>query len=599
MPTTPNIPGQTSTMTPLPSPALTASPSSHSGTSTSAKPASGSSSSSSGSSKPTARKVGKYILGKTLGQGTFGKVKFATDTETGRSVAIKQMDKAKIRANNMGEQIKKEISIMKLIKHPSVIQLLEVLASATTIYIVLELVTGGELFDKIISEGNFSESEARHYYGQLIGGIAQCHSHSVCHRDLKPENLLLDADGNLKISDFGLSALSNDMAGDLLHTTCGTPNYVAPEVLMDKGYDGKAADIWSSGVILYVLLAGFLPFDETSMVELFRKIVKADFAYPSSLSPEAVHLLSIILNPDPEKRATIEQIKAHPWYRGITMEQAAIEAEEEAERERERAAQAQEQTSENGFAPSISLDELSGHKREPSAGTIPDGDMSQAITWLEDKAVKAASLPTASAASPSDLMRSLQLDMSSRGTASMSSTPTAPSLLSPKMGEASPGASPALGPYSSTHSANASPSGGSMQARRNKQQLDSDSDPLGLDEEEVEIKGPIPLNAFDLINMVGGAAMGRMFQRGSEKKVRTFTQFTTTLPLDQILAKLEDVLRIISETRHKLYPKQCIIKASRSTTRGKILGACQIYQMTPKLFMVEWRKMKVNTATHK
>lgn len=141
-------------------------------------------SSGSTSSKPPARRVGKYVLGKTLGQGTFGKVKFATDTETGKGVAIKVMDKAKIRANNMGEQIKKEISIMKLIKHPSVIQLLEVLASATTIYIVLELVTGGELFDKIIEEGHFEEDEARHYYQQLMGGIAHCHSHGVCHRDL-------------------------------------------------------------------------------------------------------------------------------------------------------------------------------------------------------------------------------------------------------------------------------------------------------------------------------------------------------------------------------------------------------------------------------
>lgn len=156
--------------------------------------------SSSGSNKPTARKVGKYVLGKTLGQGSFGKVKFATDTETGRHVAIKMMDKAKIRANNMGEQIKKEISIMKMIKTDHVVQLLEVLASATTIYVVLELVTGGELFDKIVSEGNFEEAEARHYYQQLIDGIAHCHANNVCHRDLKPENLLLDVHGNLKIS---------------------------------------------------------------------------------------------------------------------------------------------------------------------------------------------------------------------------------------------------------------------------------------------------------------------------------------------------------------------------------------------------------------
>jgi tRNA A-37 threonylcarbamoyl transferase component Bud32 len=191
---------------------------------------SNSSSASSGQPSTKTRKVGKYALGKTLGQGTFGKVKFATDTETGKHYAIKMLDKAKIRANNMGEQIKKEISIMKLIKHPSVIQLIEVLASATTIYIVLELVTGGELFDKIIASGCFAEAEAREYFHQLVNGISACHSLGVAHRDLKPENLLLDEKGNLKISDFGLSALAGESSsgggGDLLHTTCGQSRHV-------------------------------------------------------------------------------------------------------------------------------------------------------------------------------------------------------------------------------------------------------------------------------------------------------------------------------------------------------------------------------------
>ena len=129
--------------------------------------------------------MGKYILGKTLGQGTFGKVKFATDSETGRHVAIKMMDKAKIRANNMGEQIKKEISIMKLIKHPAVIQLIEVLASSSTIYIVLELVEGGELLEAVIESGHLSEDKARDYYQQLIEGVAHCHALGISHRDLK------------------------------------------------------------------------------------------------------------------------------------------------------------------------------------------------------------------------------------------------------------------------------------------------------------------------------------------------------------------------------------------------------------------------------
>lgn len=186
----------------------------------------------------------------------------------------------------------------------------------------MELITGGELFDKIVSEGKFNERVARFYFRELIRGVNYCHRQGVCHRDLKPENLLLDESGNLKISDFGLSALYTPGGGDessrstLLHTTCGTPNYVAPEVLNDKGYDGRAADVWSCGVILYVLLAGFLPFDEPHMSALFRKIQKAEFSYPSWFSQPVRNLLSKILVPEPEKRIKIEEIMSDPWFQG-------------------------------------------------------------------------------------------------------------------------------------------------------------------------------------------------------------------------------------------------------------------------------------------
>lgn len=267
------------------------------------------------------KRVGKYEIGKTLGEGTFGKVKFAINTETGEQVAIKILDKEKIQKQNMGAQIKKEISIMKMVKHPNIVKLYEVLASRTKIFIVLELITGGELFDKIVAEGRFDENTARFYYRQLIKGVKYCHSQGVCHRDLKPENLLLDQNGDLKISDFGLSALYTGSADDegratLLHTTCGTPNYVAPEVLNDKGYDGRAADVWSSGVILYVLLAGFLPFDEPHMSALFRKIQKAEFTYPSWFSPPVRNLIDRILIADPTARASVSDIEAHPWFIG-------------------------------------------------------------------------------------------------------------------------------------------------------------------------------------------------------------------------------------------------------------------------------------------
>jgi len=193
--------------------------------------------------------------------------------------------------------------------------------SRSKIFIVLELVTGGELFDKIVREGRFDEKTARFYFRQLVRGVKYCHKAGVCHRDLKPENLLLDGDGNLKISDFGLSALYTGSTEDnsratLLHTTCGTPNYVAPEVLNDKGYDGRAADVWSMGVILYVLLAGYLPFDEPIMSALFRKIQKADFEYPKWFSPQIRSLLDKVLVTNPKKRLTLEQIEADPWLGG-------------------------------------------------------------------------------------------------------------------------------------------------------------------------------------------------------------------------------------------------------------------------------------------
>ncbi|KAE8782908.1 CBL-interacting protein kinase 32 [Hordeum vulgare] len=218
------------------------------------------------------RRVGKYELGRTIGEGTFAKVRFARNTETGDPVAIKILDKEKLLKHKMVEQIKREIATMKLIKHPNVVRIHEVMGSKTKIYIVLEYVTGGELFDTIVNHGRMREDEARRYFQQLINAVDYCHSRGVYHRDLKPENLLLDSCGNLKVSDFGLSALSQQLKDDgLLHTTCGTPNYVAPEVLEDQGYDGAMADLWSCGVILFVLLAGYLPFEDSNLMVLYKK----------------------------------------------------------------------------------------------------------------------------------------------------------------------------------------------------------------------------------------------------------------------------------------------------------------------------------------
>ncbi|KAG8637464.1 hypothetical protein MANES_15G124575v8 [Manihot esculenta] len=261
-------------------------------------------------------RVGKYELGRTLGEGTFAKVKFATNTETGENVAIKILDKENVLKHKMIVQIKHEISTMQLIRHPNVIRMYEVMACKTKIYIVLEFVTGGELFDKIASRGRLKEDEARKYFQQLINAVDYCHSRGVYHRDLKPENLLLDASGVLKVSDFGLSALPQQVREDgLLHTTCGTPNYVAPEVISNKGYDGAKADLWSCGVILFVLMAGYLPFEESSLMALYKKIFKAEFTCPPWFSSSAKKLIKRILDPNPLTRITFAEVIANEWFK--------------------------------------------------------------------------------------------------------------------------------------------------------------------------------------------------------------------------------------------------------------------------------------------
>ncbi|XP_066391313.1 CBL-interacting protein kinase 21-like isoform X6 [Miscanthus floridulus] len=261
-------------------------------------------------------RMGKYEMGRTLGEGHFGKVKLARDADTGRTFAIKILDRQRILAMKINEQIKREIATLKLLKHPNVVRLYEVSASKTKIYMVLEYVNGGELFDKIALKGKLTEKEARKLFQQLIDAVAYCHEKGVYHRDLKPENVLVDAKGNIKVSDFGLSALpQNQLKDGLLHTTCGSPNYIAPEVLLNKGYDGSMSDIWSCGVILYVMLTGNLPFDDQNVVVLYQKILKGNAHIPKWLSQGAQHILRKILDPNPIMRIDVDGIKAHEWFK--------------------------------------------------------------------------------------------------------------------------------------------------------------------------------------------------------------------------------------------------------------------------------------------
>ncbi|XP_054817998.1 CBL-interacting serine/threonine-protein kinase 11 [Prosopis cineraria] len=258
---------------------------------------------------------GKYELGRILGCGAFAKVYFARNVQNGQSVAIKVINKKKICGTGLMSNIKREITIMSRLHHPNIVRLHEVLATKTKIYFVMEFVKGGELFAKI-SKGRFSEDLSRKYFQQLISAVGYCHSRGVFHRDLKPENLLLDENGNLKVSDFGLSAVKDQNRHDgLLHTLCGTPAYVAPEILAKQGYDGAKVDVWSCGVILFVLTAGYLPFNDPNLIAMYKKIYKGEYRCPRWMSPDLRRFLSRLLDTNPETRITIDEILRDPWFR--------------------------------------------------------------------------------------------------------------------------------------------------------------------------------------------------------------------------------------------------------------------------------------------
>ncbi|XP_015582860.1 CBL-interacting serine/threonine-protein kinase 21 [Ricinus communis] len=259
-----------------------------------------------------ANNIGKYHLGRTIGEGTFAKVKLAVDSITAHYVAIKIIDKHMAVESNLKSQVQREIRNMKLLNHPNIVRIHEVIGTKTKIYIVMEYVSGGQLSDKLSYSKKLNESEARKMFQQLIDAVDYCHNRGVYHRDLKPENLLLDNHGRLKVSDFGLSALHKH--GDILTTACGSPCYVAPELLTNKGYDGAAADVWSCGVILFELLAGYLPFDDCNLIQLYKKISQAEYTCPPWFTRRQKKLISRILDPNPKTRITIPEIMEDSWF---------------------------------------------------------------------------------------------------------------------------------------------------------------------------------------------------------------------------------------------------------------------------------------------
>ena len=258
-------------------------------------------------------KIGPYALAKTLGVGSFGKVKLGQHDLTGHKVAVKILNRKKIQSLEMDEKVRREIKILKLFMHPHIIRLYEVIDTPTDIFVVMEYVSEGELFDYIVEKGRLSEDDGRKFFQQIVSGVDYCHRHMVVHRDLKPENLLLDSDFNVKIADFGLSNMMRD--GNFLKTSCGSPNYAAPEVISGKLYAGPEVDVWSCGVILYALLCGSLPFDDENIPNLFKKIKGGIYSLPNHLSEGVRDLIPRMLVVDPMKRITIKEIRQHRWFR--------------------------------------------------------------------------------------------------------------------------------------------------------------------------------------------------------------------------------------------------------------------------------------------
>lgn len=254
----------------------------------------------------------KYLISKTLGQGKFSKVKLALHAPTGEKVAIKIIEKKKFKNHDL-IKLSREIQIIKTLKHPNIIQLYEVIETNELIYIILEYMSGGELFDFIIKRGRLNEIDALNFYSQLLYAIEYMHSIEIAHRDIKPENLLLDENFNLKLADFGLANVCDN--GRKLETPCGSPCYAAPEMLLGKAYNGLKADIWSSGVVLYAMICGFLPFEDQNISELYDKISNGLYTEPIWLSLNIKDLIKHILDVNPDTRYSIEDIKNHPWMK--------------------------------------------------------------------------------------------------------------------------------------------------------------------------------------------------------------------------------------------------------------------------------------------
>ncbi|CBN80412.1 EsV-1-111 [Ectocarpus siliculosus] len=313
--------------------------------------------------------ISNYEIGNEIGSGAFGTVNIGEDRTTGEKVAVKCISKSRIQKSNMGSQVKREITTMKKLHHPNIVSIREVLMSNTHLYLVLEYAGGGELFTKIANQGKLPDKLSKRYFKQIMDGVRFCHNLYICHRDIKPENILLDSDDNVKIADFGFASImepevgsdqqadngrsglssideESEQSGTIeplldfvpdtssprqqphankfrnlpskvmqkMSTMCGTTQYMAPEIVNRDSYRGDKADIWSCGVVLFVLLTGGLPFDSDDPYIVVQKIKNGRFIIPSFISDLARDVISKLLTPNPLVRPGARTILDHEWF---------------------------------------------------------------------------------------------------------------------------------------------------------------------------------------------------------------------------------------------------------------------------------------------
>uniref|UniRef100_A0A1Y1MDQ7 MAP/microtubule affinity-regulating kinase 3 n=1 Tax=Photinus pyralis TaxID=7054 RepID=A0A1Y1MDQ7_PHOPY len=254
--------------------------------------------------------IGKYKLLKTIGKGNFAKVKLAKHVPTGKEVAIKIIDKTQLNPGSL-QKLFREVRIMKMLDHPNIVKLFQVIETDKTLYLVMEYASGGEVFDYLVLHGRMKEKEARAKFRQIVSAVQYCHQKKIIHRDLKAENLLLDSEMNIKIADFGFS--NEFTPGNKLDTFCGSPPYAAPELFQGKKYDGPEVDVWSLGVILYTLVSGSLPFDGSTLRELRERVLRGKYRIPFYMSTDCENLLKKFLVLNPAKRASLETIMKDKW----------------------------------------------------------------------------------------------------------------------------------------------------------------------------------------------------------------------------------------------------------------------------------------------